>query len=81
MPASFLQRLWSWVPVRGFVGPHFYYDVVRLARRGRSTLLRSVYLLVLLAGLAWIYQANTGSDDINTYALVAQRFTFTLFLI
>ncbi|MBI2807341.1 MAG: ABC transporter permease subunit [Planctomycetes bacterium] len=81
MPASFLQRLWSWVPVRGFVGPHFYYDVVRLARRGRSTLLRSVYLLVLLAGLAWIYPANTGSDDINTYALVAERFTFTLFLI
>src|SRR5689334_2896371 len=29
------------------LGPHFYYDVVRLARRGRSTVLRVVYILAL----------------------------------
>ena len=32
------------------VGPHFFSDVVRLARRGRSTLLRCTYALVLLLG-------------------------------
>jgi ABC-type transport system involved in multi-copper enzyme maturation permease subunit len=36
-------------------GPMFFYDVVRLARRGRSTLLRCTYALLLLVGLYCIY--------------------------
>src|SRR5262249_494408 len=32
-----------------------FYDMVRLARRGRSTLLRCLYALFLLAGLYWVY--------------------------
>jgi ABC-type transport system involved in multi-copper enzyme maturation permease subunit len=40
------------------VGPLFFYDVVRLARRGRSTLLRVVFALCLLAGLCIVYDAR-----------------------
>src|SRR4051812_24726655 len=38
------------------VGPLFYHDLVRLARRGRSTLLRFVYGLFLLLALYAVYQ-------------------------
>jgi ABC-type transport system involved in multi-copper enzyme maturation permease subunit len=37
------------------VGPLFFYDVIRLARRGRSTLLRVTFALVLFGGLCFIY--------------------------
>src|SRR5947208_1106218 len=37
------------------VGPLFFYDLVRLARRGRSNLLRVTFALVLFLGLAFIY--------------------------
>jgi ABC-type transport system involved in multi-copper enzyme maturation permease subunit len=36
-------------------GPMFFYDLVRLARRGRSTSLRCLYALLLLAGLYFVY--------------------------
>jgi ABC-type transport system involved in multi-copper enzyme maturation permease subunit len=39
----------------GLLGPLFFYDVVRLARRGRSTLLRCVYALALLVALCFAY--------------------------
>jgi ABC-type transport system involved in multi-copper enzyme maturation permease subunit len=37
------------------VGPMFFYDLMRLARRGRSTLLRCTYALLLLGCLYLIY--------------------------
>jgi ABC-type transport system involved in multi-copper enzyme maturation permease subunit len=40
------------------VGPLFFYDVVRLARRGRSTLLRVTFGLTLFAGLCFVYDAR-----------------------
>src|SRR2546423_6996300 len=33
------------------VGPLFWFDLARLARRGRTALLRATYALLLLAGL------------------------------
>src|SRR5262249_54324928 len=36
-------------------GPIFFYDLMRLARRGRSTLLRCAYALLLLIGLYCVY--------------------------
>ncbi|HMF15158.1 MAG TPA: ABC transporter permease subunit, partial [Gemmataceae bacterium] len=36
-------------------GPMFFYDLVRLARRGRSTSLRCLYALLLLVGLYFVY--------------------------
>src|SRR6266852_3891702 len=37
------------------IGPHGFYDLVRLARRGRSTLVRVAYVLTLFAALAVVY--------------------------
>src|SRR6516162_1163441 len=65
------------------LGPHFYYDVVRLARRGRSTLLRCAYILALLAGLALVFESAPaqGNWRPNDFAAVSERFAFTLFFI
>jgi ABC-type transport system involved in multi-copper enzyme maturation permease subunit len=45
----------SWRPGFSLVGPLFYYDLMRLARRGRSTLLRVTYALVLFGALLIAY--------------------------
>lgn len=65
------------------LGPHFYYDVVRLARRGRSTALRVVYILALFAGLALVYENTPAARDwrLNDLARVSEKFAFALFLI
>src|SRR5438876_73184 len=42
-----------------YIGPHGYFDLVRLARRGRSTLVRVIYLLVLFVALALVHQNET----------------------
>src|SRR5690349_14193385 len=34
------------------IGPHGYFDLVRLARRGRNTIVRVLYVVALLAVLA-----------------------------
>jgi ABC-type transport system involved in multi-copper enzyme maturation permease subunit len=65
------------------LGPHFYYDVVRLARRGRTTLLRCAYILALFAGLALVFEQAPARRDWrpNDFAAVSERFAFTLFFI
>jgi ABC-type transport system involved in multi-copper enzyme maturation permease subunit len=40
---------------RSLLGPLFYYEVLRLARRGRSSLVRTLYLLGILAGIGIVY--------------------------
>jgi ABC-type transport system involved in multi-copper enzyme maturation permease subunit len=45
------------------VGPLFFYDVVRLARRGRSTLLRCTYALLLLMGLYVVFTQHFPGED------------------
>jgi ABC-type transport system involved in multi-copper enzyme maturation permease subunit len=44
-----------WPSKVSLVGPLFFYDAMRLARRGRSTLLRVTFAVVLFAGLVFIY--------------------------
>jgi ABC-type transport system involved in multi-copper enzyme maturation permease subunit len=65
------------------LGPHFYYDVVRLARRGQTTLLRCAYILALFAGLALVFAQAPARRDWrpNDFAAVSERFAFTLFFI
>jgi ABC-type transport system involved in multi-copper enzyme maturation permease subunit len=49
----------TWLGLRhgpgDLIGPLFFYDLIRLARRGRSTLLRCVYALLLLGALCLVY--------------------------
>ena len=51
------RRLWPRVQV-SLVGPIFWYDLARLARRNRTALLRFVYGLFLMA---WLYVALSAS--------------------
>jgi hypothetical protein len=46
------------------VGPLFFYDLVRLARKGRGTALRIAYGAVLLVGLGLVYQDSFPQHDL-----------------
>lgn len=65
------------------LGPHFYYDVVRLARRGRSTVLRVAYILAMFIGLFFVYEdmPASASWNQNDFARVSDRFAFMLFMV
>ncbi len=67
----------------GLLGPHFYYDVVRLARRGRSTILRIVYILAMFGGFLYVFDDSPVSRPWtpNDFARVSNRFAYTLFFV
>jgi ABC-type transport system involved in multi-copper enzyme maturation permease subunit len=70
-------------PARWYhVGPHAYYDLVRLARRGRTTLVRMLYILALFAALAAVDLNTTPLEaeglGINHNARIAERFSKTI---
>jgi ABC-type transport system involved in multi-copper enzyme maturation permease subunit len=78
----------------GLLGPHFFYDLVRLARRSRTRDLRVLYGLALLFGLGVVYwiqfpQTEIGSllfdpgrgVSINDGARFAEIFVFTVVVV
>jgi ABC-type transport system involved in multi-copper enzyme maturation permease subunit len=79
----------NWSPL---VGPLFFYDLVRLARRGRGTALRFVYGAALLLALGFIYNRHFPGTDLlslsgtgqwvslREQAAFAQAFATTLLL-
>jgi ABC-type transport system involved in multi-copper enzyme maturation permease subunit len=44
-----------------FVGPHSYYDLIRMSRKGRTIVLRVLFLVVLLGGIWWAYERSQPS--------------------
>jgi ABC-type transport system involved in multi-copper enzyme maturation permease subunit len=46
------------------LGPHFFYDLIRLARRGRSTVVRIAYAFFLLFGLCLVYANQLNFDPL-----------------
>jgi ABC-type transport system involved in multi-copper enzyme maturation permease subunit len=64
------------------VGPHAYYDLVRLARRGRTTLVRMLYILALFAALVAVdYNLSpleAQALGINHNARIAEGFSKTI---
>ena len=46
------------------IGPHGYFDLIRLARSGRTTLMRVLYILALFAALAVVYYNETRSAHV-----------------
>src|SRR5262245_37960183 len=50
------------------VGPLFLFDLVRLARRGRTVPLRCAYGLLLLAGLCLAFSGQFGGDNLLTFS-------------
>jgi ABC-type transport system involved in multi-copper enzyme maturation permease subunit len=65
-PATLPSRPGVARPRAGFslVGPLFFYDLVRLARRGRSILLRVTYTLTLLVALFIAYHNHFPSHNL-----------------
>jgi ABC-type transport system involved in multi-copper enzyme maturation permease subunit len=55
------------------VGPLFYYELVRLARKGRSTVLRCAYALTLLAALFLAYNARFPEYDLWSPSLLPAK--------
>jgi ABC-type transport system involved in multi-copper enzyme maturation permease subunit len=68
-------------------GPHGFYDLVRLARNGRSAVVRIVYILALFAALAGAFYTSTPPDSrrreesINWNARIAERFSATILVV
>lgn len=74
----------------GLVGPHFFYDLVRLGRRARTWDTRVIYAVLLLVGMGLIYFmrfplrdweglfVSKGSIDLTVASNLAQRFAFTI---
>jgi ABC-type transport system involved in multi-copper enzyme maturation permease subunit len=66
-------------------GPVLFYDLVRIGRRTRYTLLRCLYAIFLLALLCWIYLMWTvrseGSIRASEMAAFAESFFYTFMVI
>jgi ABC-type transport system involved in multi-copper enzyme maturation permease subunit len=71
---AFRRRTWR------LFGPHLFYDPGRLARRGRVTILRILFLGVLLCGLGWTYERQPNVLAVNTMSRVTQDYTFAFFV-
>ena len=64
---------------QSWLSPHGFSDLVRLARRGRSTFVRVLYVLALFGALAVVFQQMpTERSHRNQNALVAERFSITI---
>jgi ABC-type transport system involved in multi-copper enzyme maturation permease subunit len=75
----------AWPKLRWYhVGPHGFFDLVRLARNGRSASVRVAYILALFAALAISFYSSTPPDSrerqasINWNARIAERFSATI---
>ena len=51
------------LPVAGLLGPHFYYDLIRLARKGWPTFARVFYLGILLVDAVEYLTKLADTDD------------------
>jgi ABC-type transport system involved in multi-copper enzyme maturation permease subunit len=61
------------------LGPHFYYDLIRLARKPRNCYLRCGYLTALMIGWWYVYEGSQPlGGTINDYARLATNFTHAL---
>jgi ABC-type transport system involved in multi-copper enzyme maturation permease subunit len=66
---------------RHLFGPHLFYDPARLARRGRITGLRVLFLGALLFALSWTYQETPVVFSIATMSRITQQYTFAFFVL
>lgn len=57
----------------GMFGPHFYFDLIRLARRGWPTAARVLFLVVLLISLAAMYRTQGDTVALTRPAEFAVR--------
>lgn len=78
----------------GLLGPHFFFDLIRLARRPRTRDIRVLYALGLLVGLGLMYYVRSPSQDLGAIFFksaqsmttqegtqFAQMFVFTIIVV
>jgi ABC-type transport system involved in multi-copper enzyme maturation permease subunit len=57
----------------GLLGPHYFYDLIRLARRSRTRDLRMLYLTALILGLGLIYWLQFPHENLGNLLFDTQR--------
>src|SRR5437773_1641158 len=57
----------------GWLGPHFYFDLIRLARKGWPTLARVVFLVIVLVSLLVMDRTQGESVSFTRPAEFARR--------
>ncbi len=75
-------------------GPHFFWDVIRFARRGRTFLVRALFTGSFLLGILWVYAVFFGRGNLlvglarshmalsmNEQARFAESFVFAMLLL
>lgn len=69
-----------WAVVRGggwrLLGPHLYFDMIRIARKGRAVLFRVLFLLVLIGGIGYAYEKHGPGKPIVPNAIPRKRIQF-----
>jgi ABC-type transport system involved in multi-copper enzyme maturation permease subunit len=68
----------------GWLGPHFYYDLIRLARKGWPTLARVAFLAIVLVSLLIMDRAQGDSVHFTRpaeFARRAQNFAYLLIIL
>ncbi len=64
------------------LGPHFMMDMLRLARKGRATFFRVLYVLVQLVALYLLTRGGTHENmRINDFARMAQTFSMVMLVL
>jgi ABC-type transport system involved in multi-copper enzyme maturation permease subunit len=64
------------------IGPHFWFDLIRLPRKGWSTFFRCLYLIILLLGLGVMYESRRHTIvNFASYAAFANTFAYTLIVL
>jgi ABC-type transport system involved in multi-copper enzyme maturation permease subunit len=69
---------------QGWLGPHFYYDLIRLARKGWPTLARVLFLGVVLASMLLLNRTQGDSVHFTEpaeFARRAQNFAYLLLVL
>jgi ABC-type transport system involved in multi-copper enzyme maturation permease subunit len=82
--ASRIRTLLSQAFRTAWLGPHFYYDLIRLARKGWPTLARVAFLAIVLVGL--LVMDRTQGESVHftqpaEFARRAQRFAILLIVL
>src|SRR4051812_12249135 len=64
------------------LSPHFFYDLIRFARKGRNSLVRIGYLLAILGGMALSVNIGLGSGwSQNQRSAEIERFVAVIFFV
>src|SRR4051812_5551980 len=66
----------------GLLGPHFSFELVQMARRGRTTAVRTLYVVALLVALFLVDMVvGQSARSINDFANIARGFAYPLIVL